>query len=247
VPVYVPVAAQPPAPAAAALDHDTLARDLALLTGDAPAALAAAQAVAPAYVVPVVQQPLPQPAPAAPAPAMAMSGGEQSFEVRYDVPLIPQQTDMSCWAAGAAMLLGWRDRASVDPGAIGRAVGYVKQYAQGLAPDDTRVFAAWGLTAEPAQTYTVDGFRRLLERHGPLWVAGWMPGAHIRVVTGIHGDGTPDGTHVHINDPWEAGMTAFRLPNAGAQYTESYRVFEASQRQLAAREQHLNGIYVVHL
>jgi hypothetical protein len=244
VPVYVPVAAQPPA-AAMSLDHETLARDLALLTGDAPSARAAAQAVAPAYVVPVAQQPIPQPAPAAPRP-MAMSG-DQSFEVRYDVPLIPQQTDMSCWAAGAAMLLAWRDRASVDPGAIGRAVGYVKEYAQGLAPDDTRVFAAWGLTPEPAQTYTVDGFRRLLERHGPLWVAGWMPGAHIRVVTGVHGDGTPDGTHVHINDPWEAGMTGFRLPNAGAQYTESYRVFEASQRQLAAREQHLNGIYVVHL
>jgi hypothetical protein len=126
-------------------------------------------------------------------------------------------------------------------------VGYVKQYQKGLPADDTRVLTAWGFTPEHGQTYTVEGFRRLLERHGPLWVASAEPGPHIRVVTGLSGDGTPDGTRVHINDPWEKGMNPFRLPNAGAQYQETYREFEAKQAQLARTELHLQGIYVAHL
>ena len=74
----------------------------------------------------------------------------------------------------------------------------------------------WGLDPEPAHSYTVEGFYGLLDRYGPLWVAAAVPGPHIRVVTGIEGDGTPDGTTLYINDPWEAGMQSFHLQNAGA-------------------------------
>ena len=38
--------------------------------------------------------------------------------VSYWVPLIPQTTDMSCWAAGIAMIVGWRRGVSIDPAAI---------------------------------------------------------------------------------------------------------------------------------
>jgi hypothetical protein len=250
----------PPAAAALSLDSETLMNDLRMLGGGdfgaqraprpapaepfaAPPPAPAPVAVEPARALAVVDAPAPA---VEPGPA-SFGAGEQSFHVAYEVPLVPQQTDMSCWAAGAAMVRAWRDNASVDPGAIGRAVGYVKQYQQGLPADDTRVLTAWGFTPEPAQTYTVDGFRRLLERHGPLWVASAEPGPHIRVVTGLSGDGTPDGTRVHINDPWERGMNPFRLPNAGAQYQETYREFEEKQRRLALTELHLQGIYVAHL
>jgi hypothetical protein len=67
------------------------------------------------------------------------------------------------------------------------------------------------------------------------------------VVTGLSGDGTPDGTTVHINDPWERGMSQFRMPNAGAQYTETYRQFEQKQATLARRESNVQGIYIAHL
>ncbi|HYR06684.1 MAG TPA: papain-like cysteine protease family protein, partial [Longimicrobium sp.] len=251
----------PPAAAALSLDSETLMNDLRMLGGGD---FGAQRAPRPA---PAAESFAVEPAPAEPARALAVadvpappvevrtvepgpasfSSGEQSFHVTYDVPLIPQQTDMSCWAAGAAMVLAWRDNASIDPAAIGRAVGYVKQYQKGLPADDTRVLTAWGFTPEHGQTYTVEGFRRLLERHGPLWVASAEPGPHIRVVTGLSGDGTPDGTRVHINDPWEKGMNPFRLPNAGAQYQETYREFEAKQAQLARTELHLQGIYVAHL
>jgi hypothetical protein len=175
-------------------------------------------------------------------------GGGASISVMYtDVPLVPQQTGMSCWAAGAAMLVAWRDRMSVDPSEIARAAGAWAQYQNGLAPEDTSIFPVWGMVPEPAQTYTIPAFANLLQQYGPLWVANAVPGPHIRVVTGINGDGTPDGTIVHINDPWERGMAAFRMPNAGAQYTETYRQFEATQAALARQEMAVNGIYVARL
>ncbi len=184
------------------------------------------------------------------APATALSAPE-SFDIRYQVQLIPQQTGVSCWAAGAAMVVGWRDRISLPPYHIAGDIGYWKQYYDkngGLPPDDTKMFAAWGLVPESPQTYTLAGFKSLLEQYGPLWVAAAVPGPHIRVVTGISGDGSPDGTTLYINDPWEPGMKAFRESNKGGQYTETYREFVAKQSELAASEMHVKApIYVAHL
>ena len=104
------------------------------------------------------------------------------------------------------------------------------------------------MAPEAAQSYTVQGFYDLLNAYGPLWVASAEPGAHIRVVTGMTGDGTADGTTLLINDPWETGMASFRLPNAGAQYSETYTQFVKKQETLARRELDLPGaIYVSHL
>ncbi len=172
----------------------------------------------------------------------------QSFDVRYDVQLVPQLTGMSCWAAGAAMLVGWKNKMSINPSEIAAAVGYWKQYEKdGLNAEDQKMFRIWGLTPEPAQTYTVEGFKQLLEQYGPLWVASAEPSPHIRVVTGMSGDGTPDGTIVYINDPWQKGMDEFRMPNSGSQYTETYRTFVMKQSELGFREKGLQGIYVAHL
>lgn len=169
-----------------------------------------------------------------------------AIDVRHEVQLVPQQTGFSCWAAGAAMLVSWRDRISIDPSQIASATGYWAQYAAGLHPEDTQMFRVWRLTPETAQSYTVQGFADLLKRHGPLWVASAEPGPHVRVVTGMVGDGTPSGTIVHINDPWEQGMVAFRTPNQGAQYTETYQRFVEKQETLGRQEIALQGIYVAH-
>jgi hypothetical protein len=172
---------------------------------------------------------------------------KQSFSVVFDVPLVPQQTGYSCWAAGAAMLVAWRDKMSIDPSAIAAATGYWQQYQEGLQAEDTTMFKAWGLVPEPPQTYTVERFRNLIERFGPLWVASAEPGPHIRVVRGIEGDGSATGTQLQILDPWEPGMSEFRLPNAGGSYTETYEQFEAKQASLARTESNVQGVYVAHL
>jgi hypothetical protein len=169
-----------------------------------------------------------------------------ALDIRHDVQLVPQQTGYSCWAAGAAMLVGWRDKISVDPSEIARATGYWAQYAAGLNAEDTQVFHVWGLTPEAAQTYSVQTFADLLRRYGPLWVASAEPGPHVRVVTGLVGDGTATGTLLYVNDPWEQGMATFHLPNRGARYTETYQQFVDKQEALGRREIKLQGIYVAH-
>lgn len=78
--------------------------------------------------------------------------------MKYDVPLIPQTSKMSCWAASIAMILGWKQKMSIPDKIIARNPGgtsYMTSYAQA---DD-----------------------------GPRWVATWAPGPHIRVVTGMNG------------------------------------------------------------
>ena len=169
------------------------------------------------------------------------------FEVMYDVPLIPQRTGLSCWAAGAAMLVAWRDRVSFAPSEVARATGYWRQYREGLQAEDTHIFPIFGMVNQPAQTFTVAGFKHLLETYGPLWVASAEPGSHIRVVRGIRGDGTPEGTYVYLNDPWQRGMKKFRPSNRGSQYSETYAEFVRKQEALALKEMNVQGIYVAHL
>jgi hypothetical protein len=170
-----------------------------------------------------------------------------SIDVRYDVELVPQQTGMSCWAASAAMVVGWRDRVCIDPGEVAGAAGYWAQYRDGLEPEDATIFAVWGLEPEPAMCWSVDGFLGLLESFGPLWIAAAVPGAHVRVVTAMAGDGSVDGTLVTINDPWETGMTEFALPNDGSTYTLTYGQLMEQMDSLGARELSIPGaIYVAH-
>jgi Papain-like cysteine protease AvrRpt2 len=36
------------------------------------------------------------------------------IQILYDVPLIPQETGMSCWAAGAAMIVSWGNNITIS-------------------------------------------------------------------------------------------------------------------------------------
>ncbi|XXF81310.1 N-acetylmuramoyl-L-alanine amidase [Myxococcaceae bacterium GXIMD 01537] len=140
----------------------------------------------------------------------------QQFDVWNEVPLVPQLTGMSCWAAAAAMLVGWRDSIPVEPEAVAHGSGAWAAYRAGLDPSDVPSLArAWGLTLETPRAITVDALRQHLEDRGPLWAGEASPGLHSVVVTGIYGDGTPDGTFVRINDPWPEGR--------GARYRRSFR------------------------
>lgn len=174
-------------------------------------------------------------------------GNSSSFDIQYDVELVAQQTDMSCWAAAAAMLVGWLDEVCIDPAEIARGVGYWSQYQQGLMASDTTVFRYWGLQAEPPQSYEPRGFVNLLAGYGPLWVATFEGGPHARVITGASGDGTAEGTILTVYDPWQLGMRRFRANNTGSTYTESFAQFERKNHQLARREMNEPApIYVAH-
>lgn len=98
------------------------------------------------------------------------------FDVWNEVPLVPQTTGMSCWAAAAAMIIGWRDKLSVAPPEVARGAGTWQSYAGGLHPGDVQSLArAWGLTEERRATWTPEALRRILERHGPVWLGEASP------------------------------------------------------------------------
>jgi outer membrane protein OmpA-like peptidoglycan-associated protein len=152
----------------------------------------------------------------------------RAFDVWNEVPLVAQTTGMSCWAAAAAMLVGWRERLAVNPDDVARGAGRWSEFKNGLHPENVGAFAErWRLVSEsPDDVWDVDRFRALLESHGPLWVGEASPGLHAIVVTGIYGDGTPDGTSVRVNDPWPVG--------GGERYTISFQQlrdnFDAASR-----------------
>ena len=170
------------------------------------------------------------------------------INIIYDVELVPQQTGYSCWAAGASMLVGWRDKVSINPEEIANAIGYWKQYEQGLEPEDTTMFNYWGLKSENPQSYTVQGFANLLQDYGPLWVASAEPGFTSEWLQGLW-ETVHLKEHLYILiDPWQEGMTTFSLPNTGSQHTETYEKFEEKQHSLAISERDIEGaIYVAHL
>ena len=143
----------------------------------------------------------------------------------YDVPVIPQSTTMSCWAASIAMILAWRDQASYDPGLIARnpgGVNYMPSMQQGLDPNDTYILKVNGFEPLAPQCFEPEAISHLLLTYGPLWVASWAPGPHIRVVTGLAGD------QVYINDPAPV--------NKGSQYILPFNTFFGAMEDLGQRE-----------
>ena len=142
----------------------------------------------------------------------------ERIDVWNEVPLVPQRTGMSCWAAAAAMIVGWRDASVVDPEQIAHAAQRWDAYEDGLEPEDVPALARrWNLHLERSGRYSLRDFRMLLERFGPLWVGEASPGLHSVVLTGMRGDGTPDGTMVYVADPWPLGR--------GERYQVSFRDF----------------------
>jgi hypothetical protein len=165
---------------------------------------------------------------------------KKKIRVAYTVPLYGQPTGMSCWAAGIAMMVGHKKSMSINIKSIADELGYQKQFkTNGLHPEDTKVFKAWGLRYESPMCYTVEGFADLLRAYGPLWVASKVNAPHIRVVTGIAGDGTADGTMVAINDPAPVGK--------GSKYKRTYRKFADQMEGLGADELSFKKpIYIAH-
>lgn len=109
---------------------------------------------------------------------------------------------------------------------------FVQMFAnqQGLTSEKKPGFLEeLGLTAEPSQTLDVQGFEQLLREHGPLWItADEDPterfSVHARVLIGLHGDGTPEGTTATFLDT---------SPNTPSPDSEMVSVLQSKLAQLA--------------
>lgn len=164
---------------------------------------------------------------------------QQSLNVSWsDVPLVPQQNKVSCWAAAAAMIVGWRDAISISPESIATGEGPWAAYQQGLNPENVPKLATiWGLVQEPPHSYSIKDLHKLITQKGPLWIGAAVPALHVVVVVGLYGDGTADGTFVRIQDPWPVGI--------GRKYDLSFRQF--SQVYEDAADFNSVNIQVLHV
>ncbi|WP_260432360.1 N-acetylmuramoyl-L-alanine amidase [Burkholderia sp. Bp9140] len=187
------------------------------------------------------------------APGAARALGADDWTVNWDeVQMTPQPTDMGCWATAASMVLGWRDNQSVDPALLARCISLERQMRDGLAPAEVAGFAgASTLTVEPNACFAPEGFRRLLEANGPVWVAEVVRAPvnffHAVVVTGMYRSG--DAYFVRITDPLDRVVGTPGHPGArtlppthatGSRYIMTYEDF-VSEYEAAA------GIGVIQL
>ncbi len=142
------------------------------------------------------------------------------------IEALQQPSNSVCWATAYTMMRSWKDCCSYS---IRDAVAVVaEKYAvmvdenQGLPPQEfTPFLRAGGLQHEPMWNLPIEGWLKLLKRHGPLWVgtlAATPPATslHSRVVEGMRGNGDAGSTWMKIVDP---GM--------GGRYEELFRAFLA--------------------
>jgi hypothetical protein len=157
-----------------------------------------------------------------------------SRRVLYDVPLIPQQTSLSCWAAAIAMIVSWARGDFISPSTVAKESN--RSETKGHFPLDAELFDRWGMVAEAPQTFSAEGFMNLLDEFGPIWVAADVTSmAHIRVATGFEFGDPPHMGPVYINDPLDRG-TRFQSSNKGSRYTESYQEFVDNNERLGWTE-----------
>jgi hypothetical protein len=142
-----------------------------------------------------------------------------------DVKPFAQTKNTDCWLAAAVMLLRWKNGIDISELDAAKMAGpnYVIAFnnEQTLLGPEVADFAnALGLTTEAPQNYTPKGYHDLLKVNGPLWVGARLdvstanPRKHVRVLRGVTGDGTFDGSTAWILDPdggrdYQESMTDF--------------------------------------
>jgi len=183
------------------------------------------------------------------------------FNHQYSVDLVPQVTGVTCWAASTAMIVGWADEVIISVNEVVEGVGYWARYHNDsytientLASSDLNMFEVWGLVPDTRYDFSLSTISDLLWNYGPLWIASdedltenGSAESHIRVIAGISGDGSSDGTLFTIYDPWDRSSRRFRQGNTGSVYQESYTEFIAKMRHLVEKEHSRDAIYLAHL
>lgn len=155
------------------------------------------------------------------------------------VELIPQDKSNACWLAGSSMMETWKtgthhslsDTLKVLD-ASGTSFSNIYNNDQGLSfANDNIITQTLGLTQLPPASYTIEYLTSILDQSPLMAVimyASTSNIAHMIVITGISGDGTPEGTTLQINDP---------LPlNTGKTYTIAFNDFLSKFEQVVAYE-----------
>lgn len=144
----------------------------------------------------------------------------------YDVPgskvVLAQPTSRVCWATVYTMMASWKQQQSMAirdaVAAVGSYYGQLFDQNRVLMPADIPLFMGTaGLTMEPMMNQTLDAWTQMLRHSGLLWVGTLNSdgsGRHARIIEGVYGDGSTNGSYFKIIDP-----------DGGRRYNESFGTF----------------------
>ena len=138
----------------------------------------------------------------------------EPMEYSTSVSYVSQPTPMSCWAASLAMISG---KGSAQE--VADAVNLQHAMDAGASPEEfEQAVRDLGLTLEGGACGYPSMFLGWLQSWGPVMICKDInPGFHAVVISGIHGDGTIEGTYLDQNDP-AAGVGAIWYADLSAQY-----------------------------
>lgn len=155
------------------------------------------------------------------------------------VELIPQDKSNACWLASSSMMETWKTgthHSLADTLAVldasGTGFSSIYNNDQGLSfSQDQVITQTLGLTSLPPASYTIEYLTSILDASPIMAVIMFSSSsniAHMIVITGISGDGTPEGSFLQINDPLPQGT--------GKTYTIAFNDFLSKFEQVVAYE-----------
>lgn len=160
------------------------------------------------------------------------------------VELIAQDKSNACWLASSSMMETWKtgkhfsltDTLKILDSS-GTSFTNIYDNNGGLAfSENQTITSILGLTSLPPASYAIEYLTSILDSSPLMAVIMFSSSsmiAHIIVITGISGDGTPEGTSLSINDP---------LPlNSGNTYTIGFNDFLNEFEQVVAYENNFPG------
>lgn len=130
--------------------------------------------------------------------------------VNPPVAFMKQTSNSTCWAAGVAMMISWKKSQSTTiESALNSLNGeWFNKYQRDeklTATEFRGLMAAAGLIEEGPKSYSPEGLSRLMQGKGPLLEVGDDAIAenylvHVRILTGMKGDGSAEKTTVTLID-----------------------------------------------
>lgn len=156
------------------------------------------------------------------------------INIHYDVPVFCQETNCSCWATSAAMILSWKNNATVNPRELAYSCGYNEAYdSEGLESEDENFLKRNGFSVFGAASYTVNDYKEMLTDYGPIWITIGPTDTnevftHMVVLTAMKGDGSPCGTYLTYNDPWPMDDN----PRPGCRGVQTEMTFETLNEEI---------------
>jgi hypothetical protein len=136
--------------------------------------------------------------------------------ISYSVPVAQAAEGVSPQAAGAAMLIAWRDQEDLDVQALKNGQGHWSSYQPGLKASGPEFFATSGMgDLEPAPL-EAGRLKVLLESHGQLWLQNPSTESDVRVLAGLSTDATSGTARVTFADPTPGGADALQESSISA-------------------------------